>query len=244
MPAPEAKRTLRRQAPPPGIYACKFTPELAAAICRRVAAGESLRAICRADPAMPTEKTVWNWRRAYAEFDEMLSHAQGVARERALADQAARDAARAARRGSGARSAWNAGLSGYCEALAREICGRIAFGESLREVCRDPEMPSVATVYNWMRAHPEFVEAYRRAREFQAEILAELAIEAAPPPVPGMVRALRRHMRASARRAGFLKLRRYAPAEGPAALRVSLREDGRETVLYEAWRVDAGGEGR
>src|SRR5258708_3873989 len=58
------RRTLAPQSAP-GIYASTYTPERGAAICRRLAAGESLRAICRADPAMPTEKTVWNWARAH-----------------------------------------------------------------------------------------------------------------------------------------------------------------------------------
>lgn len=37
-----------------------FTPEIAAAICERLAAGESLRAICRED-GMPDERTVRRW---------------------------------------------------------------------------------------------------------------------------------------------------------------------------------------
>lgn len=37
-----------------------YTPELASAICERMAAGESLRSICR-DEAMPKEATVRGW---------------------------------------------------------------------------------------------------------------------------------------------------------------------------------------
>lgn len=37
-----------------------YTPELAAEICERLAAGESLRAICR-DDDMPAESTVRSW---------------------------------------------------------------------------------------------------------------------------------------------------------------------------------------
>lgn len=37
-----------------------YTPEMAAAICERLSAGESLRAICRAE-GMPPESTVRNW---------------------------------------------------------------------------------------------------------------------------------------------------------------------------------------
>ncbi len=38
----------------------RYTPELAAKICRRLAKGETLRAICR-DPAMPDKATVLRW---------------------------------------------------------------------------------------------------------------------------------------------------------------------------------------
>lgn len=38
----------------------KFTPELAAEICDRIAEGESLRAICRED-GMPDRRTVLRW---------------------------------------------------------------------------------------------------------------------------------------------------------------------------------------
>ncbi|WP_430423538.1 hypothetical protein [Phenylobacterium sp.] len=54
---PQAVRTLARQPAPPGIYASKYTAELAAMICQRVAAGESLRSICRADPSAPWLET-------------------------------------------------------------------------------------------------------------------------------------------------------------------------------------------
>src|SRR4249919_2234657 len=100
-----SQRTLAPQKAP-GIYASTFDPEVGAAICRRVAAGESLRAIC-ADPAMPTGKTVWNWARAHEEFRLMKAHALSVARARSLAAQRARDAAKI---GAGRRVAWNAGL--------------------------------------------------------------------------------------------------------------------------------------
>src|SRR5689334_12310570 len=99
-----SKRTLAAQPPPASIYLSTYTPELGAAICRRVAAGESLRSICAADASMPTGKTVWNWRRAHEEFALMLNHAQGVARARSLAAQEAADAARRAERAAGRKA--------------------------------------------------------------------------------------------------------------------------------------------
>lgn len=232
---PQARRTLAPQPPPPDIYRPKYEIELAAAICRRVAAGESLRAICRADPAMPTGKTVWNWRRAHPEFDDMLSHAQGVARERALAEQAERDQARRER--PARRRAWNHGLSGYSEELADVILDRMVMGESLTRICRDLGSPSIGTVYNWLRADPEFVEAYRRARAVQAEVILERACETAPA-TAGLM-ALRRHQKAAERRMGFVRLRRYAPPEGPRELEMRLQHGaGPERVIYSARRRD------
>src|SRR3954469_20408045 len=110
-----SRRTLAPQRPP-GIYASTYDPELGAAICRRVAAGESLRSIC-ADPAMPTGKTVWNWARAHEDFRLMKAHALSVARARSLAAQRARDAERFAKMETGRRIPWNAGLDGYDEEI-------------------------------------------------------------------------------------------------------------------------------
>src|SRR5688500_12937229 len=94
---PVAVRTLSKQPAPSGIYASKYDPGLGAEICRRLAAGESLRSICRADPSMPTEKTVWNWARAHPEFADWRAWALTVARRRAVAAHAAREAARQAK---------------------------------------------------------------------------------------------------------------------------------------------------
>lgn len=60
----------------------------------------------------------------------------------------------------------------------QEICNRLAQGIPLREICSMPEMPSLATVYNWlMPGHaafdPEFLDCYRVARMWQAEALTE-----------------------------------------------------------------------
>lgn len=40
-----------------------------------------------------------------------------------------------------------------------------------------PDRPSLVTVYRWLRSHPEFAVNYTRAREDQAETLAEEIIE-------------------------------------------------------------------
>lgn len=59
--------------------------------------------------------------------------------------------------------------SKYTEELAIEICTRLGLGESLRKICLDERMPSLASVMTWLTKKPEFLEQYTRAREIQAE---------------------------------------------------------------------------
>ncbi len=54
-----------------------------------------------------------------------------------------------------------------------EILKRISNGESLRKITQDDHMPHMDTVYLWLLKHPEFSEQYARAREEQAETLAD-----------------------------------------------------------------------
>jgi hypothetical protein len=57
--------------------------------------------------------------------------------------------------------------------LADTICVRLGLGESLRSICKDDEMPSQAQVYVWLNKHKDFAEQYARAREEQADSLAD-----------------------------------------------------------------------
>lgn len=61
--------------------------------------------------------------------------------------------------------------SEYTEAIAAIICERLIGDppESLRAICRDPEMPSKSTVLKWVSQHKEFADQYTRAREMQAD---------------------------------------------------------------------------
>lgn len=71
----------------------------------------------------------------------------------------------------------------YTEELAAEILTRIAEGESLRRITMEPGMPSHASVYLWLLQKPDFSDKYARARDEQAETLADeiLAIADEPP---------------------------------------------------------------
>jgi len=54
--------------------------------------------------------------------------------------------------------------SRYTEAMGAEVALRIASGESLNAVCRDPAMPSKPTVLKWAVLQPAFAAALAAAR--------------------------------------------------------------------------------
>ena len=75
--------------------------------------------------------------------------------------------------------------STYRPEIAAEICTRLAEGEPLRQICRDPHMPAWQTVYDWIRADNEFASRIARARELGFDAIAEEALEIANTPVMG-----------------------------------------------------------
>jgi hypothetical protein len=73
----------------------------------------------------------------------------------------------------------------YNQQLAAQICTRISNGESLRNICREAGMPHMDTIYVWLGKHPVFADQYARAREEQADTLADeiQALSDEPPPM-------------------------------------------------------------
>ena len=67
----------------------------------------------------------------------------------------------------------------FSETVGDLICGRMAEGETLRQVCRDPAMPSRSTVYRWLSKNPGFRDQYARARELLVEAWADEIIDIA-----------------------------------------------------------------
>lgn len=63
--------------------------------------------------------------------------------------------------------------------LEDDILSRIACGESLRGICAEEAMPNISTVIRWLAADEDFARKYTRAREMQAEILADEMLEIA-----------------------------------------------------------------
>lgn len=67
----------------------------------------------------------------------------------------------------------------YSEEVVNKFLKRLETGESLRSICRSPDMPSAETFYDWLEKNKNLPERYARAREkgydFQAEEMEEIA---------------------------------------------------------------------
>lgn len=131
-----------------------FSTALIRRIARRVAAGESVEAIC-AEPGMPHRATLARWTKTRPKLAELLRRAKASA-------------------GRGARSAQ---LSTYDPVAADEICERIAEGETLSAICRDPMMPGYSSVQRWRRTFGDFDKAFRGARQAMADRVVDESVE-------------------------------------------------------------------
>lgn len=69
--------------------------------------------------------------------------------------------------------------STYSQEIADLICERIADGESLRAICRDESMPCKSSVFKWLSVHALFADQYARAREAQADTMADEILDIA-----------------------------------------------------------------
>ena len=63
--------------------------------------------------------------------------------------------------------------STYNTQMADIICIRLSEGESLKEIVKTEGVPNRATVYRWLLEQPAFCDMYTRAREEQADTLAD-----------------------------------------------------------------------
>ncbi len=61
----------------------------------------------------------------------------------------------------------------YTDALGDSICERLMDGESLKSICAADDMPHRSTVFRWIVANETFRDMYARAREEQAETMAD-----------------------------------------------------------------------
>ena len=68
--------------------------------------------------------------------------------------------------------------SRYTEAIAADICRRLASGESLRAICRDEAFPPESTVRGWVvDDHKGFAAQYARSRDIGLDVMADEIVE-------------------------------------------------------------------
>jgi hypothetical protein len=82
--------------------------------------------------------------------------------------------------------------SDFTQELADLICEELANGSSMRTVCKMDDMPSMSTVFKWLRDYKEFSEQYARAKQEAADAMAEEILDIAddaPSKVTGMDRS-------------------------------------------------------
>lgn len=151
----------------------RYSAELAEEILARLRAGESVYRIGQ-DPRMPTHCTLRRWAKDRPEFGAALA--------------AARDPAHFKHPG-GFAGAGPGRRVGYTPELAREVCERLSRGRSMRALVEDRDLPSPATLFNWMAQFPEFRALYLAACEARALLLREEALEIADDPAEAPARA-------------------------------------------------------
>lgn len=76
----------------------------------------------------------------------------------------------------------------YTQDKADTICAELSIGRSLRSVCTDEGMPTIKTVFSWLRKHPEFLKQYEKAKEESTDAMAEELLYIADTPVMGEIR--------------------------------------------------------
>jgi hypothetical protein len=69
---------------------------------------------------------------------------------------------------------------GFTAEIADRFCELVATSkQSLRTICAQEGMPSVATILRWLRVRAEFREQYQIAKQEQAELMVEEILEIA-----------------------------------------------------------------
>ena len=77
--------------------------------------------------------------------------------------------------------------SDYTEELSDVICAYISEGMSIRKIEKLDGMPSMVTIFAWLRAHPEFLKQYTRAKSEQADANQERIQELVDDVISGIV---------------------------------------------------------
>ncbi|WP_309646700.1 hypothetical protein [Phenylobacterium sp.] len=158
-----------------GAVGSQYRREIGEVICARMEVGETIASIA-ADPDMPSYATIFHWRKVQPEFaamyDAVRAHlAQGKVNNRRGKHVA--DAWRVPHEIKlGLRRHWVSGKkSSYDRAWAKRFCARVARGEAVSAIVKDPKMPSSKQVYGWLKRHEEFLDMYIAAKAEQKDWL-------------------------------------------------------------------------
>jgi hypothetical protein len=106
----------------------------------------------------------------------------------------------------------------YTEEQADDICAHLAEGKSLVSWCKEPGNASYRAVMQWLDANPAFAQKYARAREVQADFLAEEVVVISSTVLPAIKRTV----------SGRGKTRRTEEVHGDAVDRARLMVDARK----------------
>lgn len=130
----------------------------------------------------------------------------------------------------------------YDGAVAHDLCERIALGEPLTRLCQEPGMPSVGTVFGWLKRYPAFREAYGIAREVQAHVLAEQITELLDEAEPGTATLVKLKADNLRWQAGRLAPTAFATGAKAAKPKAADDDDDDEEVLRVVLKSFAPGE--
>lgn len=61
----------------------------------------------------------------------------------------------------------------YRRPIMARICTMLIEGFAMKVIAVEEGMPSIPTIYNWMKEFPEFMEDYLAAKAVQAELMAD-----------------------------------------------------------------------
>jgi Bacteriophage Sf6, terminase small subunit-like len=117
--------------------------------------------------------------------------------------------------------------------LCKEICERVAKGETLTAILAEPGMPAWSSVHEWKQSDESFRQALMRAREQQAEVWADEIMDISDAELPTHEAIGRARLRMQSRQwlAG-----KYNPTYADKPTQVGVQV-GVQVVLSEAERL-------